>query len=108
MIAEARSSKAMLETILGSIAAAWGVLMAISPALQIRKMLHHRSSREVSIAYFWVIEVGFALWVVYGVTIKNWFLVIPNAVAFTVCGTTIAIALRFRRESGGGAFDAAA
>jgi len=45
--------------------------MAISPALQIRKMLHHRSSREVSIAYFWVLLAGFALWVAYGLTIEN-------------------------------------
>ena len=86
----------MLETVLGATAAAWGILMAISPALQIRKMVVHRSSREVSIAYFWVLLLGFALWVAYGLTIENWFLVVPNAVAFTVCVTTIAIALRFR------------
>ena len=56
----------MLETVLGATAAAWGILMAISPGLQIRKMLLHRSSREVSIAYFWVLLVGFTLWVAYG------------------------------------------
>jgi MtN3 and saliva related transmembrane protein len=86
----------MLETVLGVAAAAWGILMAVSPALQIRKMLVHRSSREVSIAYFWVLLFGFALWVAYGLTIENWFLTVPNAVAFTVCATTIAVALRFR------------
>ena len=86
----------MLETGLGVAAAAWGILMAISPALQIRKMLHHQSSREVSIAYFWVLLVGFVLWVGYGIAIENWFLIVPNAVAFTVCATTIAIALRYR------------
>lgn len=86
----------MLETLLGVTAAAWGILMAISPGLQIRKMLHHRSSREVSIAYFWVLLVGFTLWVAYGLTIDNWFLVVPNAVAFTVCATTIAVARRYR------------
>ena len=86
----------MFETALGVAAAAWGILMAISPALQIRKMLHHQSSREVSIAYFWVLLVGFVLWVGYGIAIENWFLIVPNAVAFTVCATTIAIALRYR------------
>ena len=86
----------MLEDALGLAAAFWGVLMAVSPGLQIRKMLHHRSSREVSIAYFWVLLVGFTLWVAYGLTIENWFLVVPNAVAFAVCSTTIAIALRYR------------
>ena len=86
----------MLDDALGLAAAFWGVLMAVSPGLQIRKMLHHRSSREVSIAYFWVLLVGFTLWVAYGLAIENWFLVVPNAVAFTVCTTTIAVALRYR------------
>jgi len=86
----------MFETALAATAAAWGVLMAISPSLQIRKMLLHRSSREVSIAYFWVLLVGFTLWVAYGLTISNWYLVVPNAVAFTVGATTIAVALRYR------------
>ena len=86
----------MLDTVLGVLAAFWGVLMAISPTLQIRKMLLHQSSREVSIAYFWVLLVGFALWIGYGLAIGNYFLVVPNAVAFTVCATTIAIALRYR------------
>jgi uncharacterized protein with PQ loop repeat len=86
----------MRETVLATAAAAWGVLMAISPGLQIRKMLHHRSSREVSIAYFWVLLVGFVLWIAYGVAIENWFLIVPNAVALTVAVTTIAVALRYR------------
>ena len=93
----------MFETALGVTAAAWGVLMAVSPALQIRKMLHHRSSREVSVAYFWVLLVGFVLWIAYGISIENWFLIVPNAVAFIVCATTIAIALRFRAAAQGSA-----
>ena len=86
----------MFETVLGVTAAAWGILMAISPALQIRKMLQHRSSREVSVGYFWVLLVGFALWIAYGLSIANWYLVVPNAVAFTVCATTIAVARHYR------------
>jgi len=86
----------VFETVLGVTAAAWGILMAISPALQIRKMLVHRSSREVSVAYFWVLLVGFALWVAYGISIENWYLIVPNAVAFTVCSTTIAVARHYR------------
>ena len=81
---------------LGFAAAFWGVLMAISPALQIRKMLQHRSSREVSVAYFSVLLVGFVLWIAYGISIENWYLIVPNAVAFAVCTTTIAVALRYR------------
>jgi len=86
----------MFETVLGVTAAAWGILTAISPGLQIRTMLLHRSSHQVSIAYFWVLLVGFTLWVAYGLSIPNWYLVVPNVVAFTVCTTTIVVALRYR------------
>ena len=89
----------MFETVLGATAAAWGILMAISPGLQVRKMLLHRSSHQVSIAYFWVLLVGFTLWVAYGLSISNWYLVVPNVVAFTVCATTIVVALRYRLRS---------
>jgi len=86
----------MVETVLGSTVASWAILMAISPALQIRKILRHRSSREVSIAYFWVLLIGFVLWIAYGVVLENWFLIVPNAVALTVSTATIAVAYRFR------------
>ena len=40
--------------------------------------------REVSITYFWVLLIGFALWIAYGIVLDNWFLIVPNAVALTV------------------------
>ena len=88
----------MLETVLGATAASWAILMAISPSLQIRKILRHRSSREVSITYFWVLLVGFALWIAYGVVIDNWFLIVPNAVALMVTAATIIVAVKYRVE----------
>ena len=86
----------MPETVLGAAAASWGILMAISPSLQIRRILRHRSSRDVSITYFWVLLVGFVLWIAYGVVIDNWFLIVPNAVALTVSAATIAVARHYR------------
>ena len=71
IIARRTKSDADAETVLATSAAVWGVLMGVSPALQIRKMLHHRSSHQVSIAYFWVLLVGFTLWVAYGLTIAT-------------------------------------
>ena len=44
-------------------ASAWGVLMGISPVLQIRRMLREHSSREVSLGYFAVLLIGFVLWI---------------------------------------------
>ena len=81
---------------LGVAAAAWGVLMAISPLLQIRRILERRSSADVSIAYLAVLQIGFMLWVGYGLALGNLAIVVPNSVAFLVGVATILIALRFR------------
>ena len=83
---------------LGVAAAAWGVLMAISPLLQIRRILERRSSADVSIAYLAVLQIGFMLWVGYGLALGNLAIVVPNSVAFLVGVATILIALRFRRD----------
>jgi hypothetical protein len=42
----------MVVSVLAVIASSWGVLMGISPVLQIRRMLRERSSREVSLGYY--------------------------------------------------------
>ena len=55
--------------VLGVVAASWGVLMAISPILQIRRILQRKSAADVSIAYLAVLEFGFLLWMGYGVAL---------------------------------------
>jgi len=81
---------------LAVLAASWGVLMAASPLLQIRRMLQRRSSADLSLSYLSVLIVGFVLWVAYGTSMGNPAIVIPNAVAFVVGLATIGVALRFR------------
>lgn len=85
-----------METVLASVATGYGIVMALSPVLQIRRMLRLRSSDDVSIAYLAVITVGFVVWVAYGLTIEVVPLVVANALAFVVGVATIAVALRFR------------
>ena len=51
-------------SLLAPIASAWGVLMGLSPVLQIRRMLRERSSREVSLGYFSILLAGFLLWII--------------------------------------------
>lgn len=82
---------------LAAVAASWGVLMAISPLLQIRRMLERRSSADVSIAYLSVLQIGFTLWIAYGVALGNLALVVPNSVAFLIGAATIGVAVAYRR-----------
>lgn len=84
------------ESILAVLAAVWGIAMGLSPVLQIRTMLRTRSSRDVSVAYFIVLNVGFVLWAAYGISITNAAVIVPNFVALTVGSITIAVALRVR------------
>jgi uncharacterized protein with PQ loop repeat len=77
---------------LGVAAAAWGVLMAISPLLQIRRMVARQSSADVSIAYLAVLEFGFLLWVGYGLALGNPVILVPNTVASIVGAATIVVA----------------
>jgi MtN3 and saliva related transmembrane protein len=60
-------------------------------------MLRERSSRDVSIAYFAILLVGFLLWIGYGAAARLPALVIPNIVAVLVGTAVITVALRLRR-----------
>jgi MtN3 and saliva related transmembrane protein len=83
-------------TALAVLAGAWGVLMGVSPLLQIRRIIERGSSADVSIAYLSVLIVGFALWAAYGFSIANAALVVSNSVALVVGLTTVGVARRYR------------
>ena len=91
----------MVVTGLAVAAAAWGVLMGISPVLQIRRMLRQRSSRDVWVEYFAILLVGFLLWISYGIAARNLALIVPNTVALLIGASTVAIALRLREPASG-------
>jgi len=79
---------------LAVVAASW--MMALSPILQLRRILERRSSADISIAYLAVLQVGFTLWIAYGIALGNVAITVPNSVAFLVGAATLAISLRFR------------
>ncbi len=82
--------------VLAVTAAAWGLLMALAPVLQIRRMLETRSSADVSLTWLAVLIVGFALWIAYGISLGNFALIVPNSVALAVGLVTVAIAWQYR------------
>jgi MtN3 and saliva related transmembrane protein len=86
----------MAETVLAVAAASWGVLMGISPVLQIRRMLSERSSRDLSVGYFLILLVGFLLWICYGIVVANPVLIVPNSISFVAGAVTVMVALRLR------------
>lgn len=93
----------MIEPLLAVVVAVWGIAMGLSPLLQIRRMRLTRSSRDVSVPYFMVLNVGFLLWLLYGITIDNLTVALPNVVALTVGVVTVIVAVRLRRRHPAGA-----
>lgn len=85
---------------LAVLAASWGVVMALSPALQIRRILDRRSSDDVSLAYLGVLLIGFGLWIAYGISLANVALIVPNSVALVVGVVTVIVARRYRTPVG--------
>ena len=84
------------ETSLAFIASSYGILMAISPLLQIRAIMRTRDSAGVSAGYQRVLLVGFVLWLAYGIASDNWAIIVPNVVAAFVSFATIVITVRYR------------
>lgn len=91
--------------ILGTCATIAGVLMAVSPALQIRRMRRTRSSNDVSLLYLTMLAGGFVVWLAYGIARDDWPMKISNTASLVFMLITITVALTYRR---GGAKRAAA
>jgi MtN3 and saliva related transmembrane protein len=85
-----------MQTMLAWAAAAWGVAMAVSPILQIRRIVKRNSSHDVSLGAFCILLVGFVLWIAYGFSLHNFALIVPNTVALAVSITAVAVILRYR------------
>jgi len=83
-------------TVLAVATTVWALVMACSPVLQIRRIQRQRSSRDISLGYWYVLLVGFALWTSYGIAIGNVVLILPNTVALIVGCITVAVVRRHR------------
>ena len=84
-------------TALAFAAATWGIAMAVSPVLQIRKIVRVRSSHGISLGYMLVLFVGFLLWLAYGIALGNWAMIVPNVVATIVIVAAMGVTLHYRR-----------
>ena len=75
---------------------AYGVGAAGAGLLQARRLLQTRSSCEASALFFAVYAGGYALWLVYGLSIGSLPLVIVNGIGLASATLTLAVALSLR------------
>jgi len=60
-----------------------------------------RDVRGISLGMYSVFTVGVALWLVYGLALQAWPIVVANAVTLLLAGSILGMKLRFRRAPGG-------
>jgi uncharacterized protein with PQ loop repeat len=85
-----------VEQLLGAAATAYGVLAALSVLLQARQMLSRRASCDISGLFFALYSGGYAIWLLYGVSMSNPPLVIVDGVGLLCGGLTLAVTLALR------------
>src|SRR5437868_4079350 len=81
---------------LGGVTIAYGITAALAVLLQARQMLARGSSCDVSARFLSAYVGGYAIWLLYGLSLRNVPIVVVDAVGL-VCGAiTLAVALRLR------------
>jgi MtN3 and saliva related transmembrane protein len=87
--------------LLGAAATLYGLGGALSVLLQARRMHVRGTSGDVSVRFFAVYVGGFAVWLLYGIGIGDFPVIVVHAVGL-LCGTvTLAVALRLRGPAAG-------
>jgi MtN3 and saliva related transmembrane protein len=79
-------------------ATSWGLVMALSPLLQIRVIVKRRDPRGTSPTWCLILLVGYTLWGAYGFASGEVPLMIANTVSFVVGTALLATILVLRRR----------
>lgn len=81
----------LFRDILGSVAA---FLTTISFLPQAVKVLRTRKTNDLSLGMYGCFTVGVALWLAYGLMLKEWPIIIANAVTLSLAATILGLKLR--------------
>ena len=79
-------------SIIGFIAA---ILTTAAFVPQILKTWRARSAKEVSLGMYAVFILGVVLWLVYGVLIDSWPIILANCVTLLLAGVVLAMKVKF-------------
>jgi MtN3 and saliva related transmembrane protein len=81
---------------LAYIATAYGTFAALAGLMQARQMLQRRTSCDVSARFFTAYAGGYAIWLVYGISVGSAPLIVVDAVGMLCGGLTLVVALSLR------------
>jgi MtN3 and saliva related transmembrane protein len=81
-----------LITIIGFAA---GTLTTIAYLAQVIRTKKHRSTKDISLGMYLMLCSGIGLWLVYGIMIYSWPVIIANAVTLALSGWVLVMKIRF-------------
>ena len=81
-----------IASLTGYIAAA---LTTFSFVPQVLRVWRTRSVADISLGMYFVYTIGIAIWLVYGILIMSWPIILSNIVTLLLAGSVLAMKLRF-------------
>ncbi|MBR9971675.1 SemiSWEET transporter [Magnetospirillum sulfuroxidans] len=81
--------------VIGSIA---GTLTTLAFVPQVVKTLRTRQTRDISTAMWLMFCAGVALWLVYGLLLAAWPIIVANALTLVLAGVVLGVKLANRRR----------
>jgi len=80
--------------ILGTLA---GTLTTVAFVPQVLKTWRSRCAKDISSGMFLIFTLGVLLWLVYGLYISSWPIIIANAITLILAGAILAMKVYFHR-----------
>jgi uncharacterized protein with PQ loop repeat len=77
-------------------ATGYGVFAALAALLQMREMLRRRASCDISARFFAAYAGGYAIWLLYGLSVGDIPLILVDSAGLVCGGATLAVALSLR------------
>jgi MtN3 and saliva related transmembrane protein len=72
-----------------------GTLTTVAYLAQVVRTLKHRRTKDISLGMYLMLCSGIGLWLVYGIFIHSWPVIIANAVTLVLSGTVLVMKIKF-------------
>ena len=83
---------------LAVIATLTGIMTSMAYIPQIIRILKRKSVEDISLILFSMVFISISVWLLYGISISNWPIVMVNVVAFFGSGTIITLYFKYKKR----------
>ena len=64
---------------------------------QVAKIYRTKSSKDLSLGSLWQMAIGISLWIVYGIFLKNYIIILANAVALIAFASALVLHYKYNK-----------